>query len=66
MSEQSTLPDEAAPAPEAGAYRVLARTWRPKRFADLIGQDALVRTLTNAFAMFSCANVQEGEFSLPN
>ena len=50
MSEQSTLPDEAAPAPEAVAYRVLARTWRPKRFADLIGQDALVRTLTNAFA----------------
>ncbi len=50
MSEQSTLPDQAAPAPEAGAYRVLARTWRPKRFADLIGQDALVRTLTNAFA----------------
>ncbi len=34
----------------AGAYRVLARKYRPKTFADLIGQDALVRTLTNAIA----------------
>jgi len=31
-------------------YRVLARKYRPSRFADLIGQDAMVRTLTNAFA----------------
>ena len=31
-------------------YRVLARKYRPKTFADLIGQEALVRTLTNAFA----------------
>ncbi|MGY0776743.1 DNA polymerase III subunit gamma/tau [Azospirillum argentinense] len=30
------------------AYRVLARKYRPKSFAELIGQDALVRTLTNA------------------
>lgn len=29
-------------------YRVLARKYRPATFADLIGQDALVRTLTNA------------------
>jgi DNA polymerase III subunit gamma/tau len=29
-------------------YRVLARKYRPQNFADLIGQDALVRTLTNA------------------
>ena len=34
----------------AGNYRVLARKYRPSRFADLIGQDVLVRTLTNAFA----------------
>ena len=34
----------------AVAYRVLARKYRPKTFADLIGQEALVRTLTNAFA----------------
>lgn len=31
-------------------YRVLARKYRPSTFADLIGQDVLVRTLTNAFA----------------
>ena len=29
-------------------YRVLARKYRPKNFDELIGQDALVRTLTNA------------------
>jgi DNA polymerase III subunit gamma/tau len=33
----------------AAVYRVLARKYRPKTFADLIGQEALVRTLTNAF-----------------
>ena len=32
------------------AYRVLARKYRPQRFADLIGQEAMVRTLTNAIA----------------
>jgi DNA polymerase-3 subunit gamma/tau len=32
------------------AYRVLARKYRPTTFAQLIGQDAMVRTLTNAFA----------------
>ena len=31
-----------------GAYRVLARKYRPQSFADLIGQEALVRTLKNA------------------
>lgn len=30
------------------AYRVLARKYRPTTFADLVGQEALVRTLTNA------------------
>jgi DNA polymerase-3 subunit gamma/tau len=29
-------------------YRVLARKYRPRNFAELIGQDAMVRTLTNA------------------
>ena len=38
-------------APKAAAYRVLARKYRPQTFADLIGQEALVRTLRNAFAM---------------
>ena len=38
----------AAPAPTA-AYEVLARKYRPRTFEDLIGQEAMVRTLTNAF-----------------
>jgi len=33
----------------AGEYRVLARKYRPANFDDLIGQDAMVRTLSNAF-----------------
>ncbi|WP_309663642.1 DNA polymerase III subunit gamma/tau [Tabrizicola sp.] len=32
------------------AYQVLARKYRPQTFADLIGQEAMVRTLQNAFA----------------
>ncbi|HXS05153.1 MAG TPA: DNA polymerase III subunit gamma/tau [Rhizomicrobium sp.] len=32
------------------AYRVLARKYRPSDFTGLIGQEALVRTLSNAFA----------------
>ena len=41
-------------APRSGAkggsgYRVLARKYRPATFDDLIGQDAMVRTLSNAF-----------------
>lgn len=31
-----------------GPYRVLARKYRPTNFSDLIGQEALVRTVTNA------------------
>src|SRR6476661_6240142 len=33
----------------ADGYRVLARKYRPATFDDLIGQDAMVRTLANAF-----------------
>ncbi len=32
------------------AYKVLARKYRPQTFEDLIGQEAMVRTLRNAFA----------------
>ncbi len=42
-----------APVPVAtpsAPYRVLARKYRPTTFDDLIGQEALVRTLRNAFA----------------
>ncbi len=36
--------------PQAGKhYRVLARKYRPSSFEDLIGQDAMVRTVSNAF-----------------
>jgi DNA polymerase III subunit gamma/tau len=34
----------------AVAYRVLARKYRPSTFAELIGQEAMVRTLSNAIA----------------
>ena len=37
------------PEPVDSAYRVLARKYRPSTFADLIGQEAMVRTLRNAF-----------------
>ncbi|VTO10948.1 DNA polymerase III subunit gamma/tau [Brevundimonas vancanneytii] len=39
-----------APPAEGEAYTVLARKYRPRAFEDLIGQEAMVRTLTNAFA----------------
>ena len=35
-------------APNSG-YQVLARKYRPETFADLVGQEAMVRTLRNAF-----------------
>jgi DNA polymerase III subunit gamma/tau len=40
-----------APEPvHAAPYRVLARKYRPTSFNDLIGQEAMVRVLRNAFA----------------
>lgn len=39
----------AAPNDPAAPYRVLARKYRPSSFADLIGQEAMVKTLSNAF-----------------
>ncbi len=39
MSEEKKSPEE---------YRVLARKYRPQNFEELIGQEALVRTLSNA------------------
>ncbi len=35
--------------PTEDGYQVLARKYRPRLFADLIGQEAMVRTLRNAF-----------------
>ena len=41
-----------APVPSTGSgsgYRVLARKYRPGTFEDLIGQEAMVRTISNSF-----------------
>ncbi|MGL4605031.1 MAG: AAA family ATPase, partial [Iodobacter sp.] len=32
------------------AYQVLARKWRPKSFAQLVGQEHVIKALANAFA----------------
>jgi DNA polymerase-3 subunit gamma/tau len=45
MSEAGNLGTD-----KANAYRVLARKYRPANFSELIGQEPMVRTLTNAFA----------------
>lgn len=44
------MPDDAPVPNPAPTYQVLARKYRPETFADLVGQDAMVRTLKNAFA----------------
>lgn len=41
-------PATAVAAQDGQAYRVLARKYRPQRFSELIGQDAMVTTLGNA------------------
>ena len=48
MPSAPTPDPSASPAP---AYRVLARRYRPVRFADLIGQEPMVRTLHNALSL---------------
>ena len=49
--EQSRPVVESPPESEKGdAYTVLARKYRPRTFEDLIGQEAMVRTLANAFS----------------
>ena len=52
MSETAKPTDQAldlGDTPEGPGYRVLARKYRPASFDDLIGQDAMVRTISNAF-----------------
>jgi DNA polymerase-3 subunit gamma/tau len=49
MSDAATIEQGSAGA-ASGAYRVLARKYRPSDFSQLIGQEPMVRTLTNAFA----------------
>lgn len=43
-------PAAQAPSDPDAAYTVLARKYRPRTFEDLIGQEAMVRTLANAFS----------------
>ncbi len=45
------MPETSPPSAGAAPYRVLARTYRPQSFDELIGQEAMVTTLTNAFAL---------------
>jgi DNA polymerase III subunit gamma/tau len=42
------LPQAPPKGADGPAYRVLARKYRPQTFAELIGQDAMVKTLGNA------------------
>jgi DNA polymerase III subunit gamma/tau len=42
------LPEVPQKATSPAPYRVLARKYRPQTFAELIGQDAMVKTLGNA------------------
>ena len=55
MDDQLNPGQSTTPPPVAGSasdkatpYRVLARKYRPTTFSELIGQEAMVRTLTNA------------------
>jgi DNA polymerase-3 subunit gamma/tau len=54
MSDAGAPPDKSEGGFELGGeaakpYRVLARKYRPSSFDDLIGQEAMVRTVSNAF-----------------
>ena len=48
FSVEATAPADE-PAAASAPYRVLARKYRPRGFDDLIGQEPMVRTLSNAF-----------------
>ncbi|MBT7642223.1 MAG: DNA polymerase III subunit gamma/tau [Rhodobiaceae bacterium] len=41
--------NDVMPTGSGDSYKVLARKYRPRNFEDLIGQEAMVQTLTNAF-----------------
>ena len=43
-------PLAVVPVEASAAYTVIARKYRPRTFQDLFGQEAMVRTLTNAFS----------------
>jgi DNA polymerase-3 subunit gamma/tau len=49
VDQSQTGFDLGTPPVAGGGYRVLARKYRPANFDDLIGQEAMVRTVSNAF-----------------
>ena len=49
QNRASGMTPDAGPAARPSPYRVLARKYRPANFDDLIGQEAMVRTISNAF-----------------
>ena len=50
MGEAEGNDESRSGTDKAATYRVLARKYRPSNFSELIGQEPMVRTLTNAFA----------------
>ena len=48
MTSQKSLSNDSNKT-DVSSYKVLARKYRPKTFDDLIGQDFLVRIISNAF-----------------
>jgi DNA polymerase-3 subunit gamma/tau len=48
MAKRKPDANPSTPPPEAAAYTVLARRYRPQQFADLVGQEAVAQALTNA------------------
>ena len=49
LADADTANDAAQEASQDDSYKVLARKYRPRNFDDLIGQEAMVQTLNNAF-----------------
>lgn len=49
MTDAGAPPNPDSAGQANAPYRVLARKYRPSSFDDLIGQEAVVRTVSNAF-----------------
>src|SRR5207302_2790560 len=49
IMSNGTTGSEPGDRAREGSYRVLARKYRPATFDELVGQDAMVRTISNAF-----------------
>ena len=51
------IPEQPKQAPNSVPYRVRARKYRPQTFAELIGQDAMVKTLAKRRIDLAVQNV---------